>query len=81
MLLQGVGVDAALLVSEQFAHAAIGVAWPGEGMRVQANGRSYLFWEVTSPGWQPGRIKPEMNKPQFWRVVSLQPEQARRKKR
>jgi hypothetical protein len=71
MMLEGAGIDAVLLSSEQFTHAAVGVMLPGEGMRVPGDGRSYLYWEVTTPNWPPGDIKPELNKPQMWRAISL----------
>lgn len=71
MMLRGVGIDAVVLTSDRFRHAAVGVALPGAGMRVAANGRSYLYWEVTSPDWPPGDIKPTLNKPHLWKVNSL----------
>ena len=70
-LLEGLGIDSVLLVSEHHAHAALGAQLPGEGFRVEHQGHSYLYWELTAPDWPPGKASPELQVAQLWRAVSL----------
>ena len=69
LLLQACGIEAAMLSSQQLAHAAVGVALPGSGTAFEARGRRYLYAEVTAEGWPIGRMPPKYDQPRLWEVV------------
>jgi len=48
-ILDHLGYDVILMVSQQYAHAMVGVDLPGEGARFNHNERAYMVAELTAP--------------------------------
>lgn len=69
MMLEQLGVEAVVLTSAMFKHAAVGVDLPGRDQRFRGEGRTWQFVEITATGWPIGTVPPEVDMPQFWRVV------------
>ena len=68
-LLQRAGYDVAIMLSERYAHAMLGVAVPGQGAYLTHRGKRYYFWETTYPGHRLGDLHPRMRDLRFWRLV------------
>ena len=56
MFLKQIGYDVAILVSEAYGHAILGVNIPGSGKYVKYRGKRYLTLETTSKGWKIGQL-------------------------
>lgn len=60
--------NVAILVSDQYAHALIGLALNGTGDYITYKKHKYYFWETTAKGWPLGMLPPEMNNKKYWNV-------------
>lgn len=69
MMLETLGIEAVVLTSATFKHAAIGLALPGSDRRFRFEGRPWQYAELTVPGWPIGMVPPEVDMPQFWEAV------------
>ena len=69
MFLKQIGYDVAILVSEAYGHAILGVNIPGSGKYVKYRGKRYLTLETTSKGWKIGQLPPNCNDTRKWRVA------------
>lgn len=69
MFLKQIGYDVAILVSEAYGHAILGVNIPGSGKYVKFRGKRYLTLETTSKGWKIGQLPPNCNDTRKWRVA------------
>lgn len=69
MFLKQIGYDVAILVSEAYGHAILGVNIPGSGKYVKYRGKRYLTLETTSKGWKIGQLPPNCNNTKKWRVA------------
>ncbi|MEM7077378.1 MAG: transglutaminase domain-containing protein [Pseudomonadota bacterium] len=70
MMLQRVGIDAQIFVSNAHAHALVGVQLPPVGEHVKYNGKTYVWAESTSKaplGW----IHPKFKQPFDWAPKAL----------
>lgn len=63
------GLDVAVLVSEQYGHAILGINIPGRGKHVTKNGKKYLTFETTSKGWKIGQLPPNCSNTRYWKVA------------
>lgn len=63
------GLDVAVLVSEQYGHAILGINIPGKGKYVTKNGKKYLTFETTSKGWKIGQLPPNCSNTKYWKVA------------
>ena len=63
------GLDVAVLVSEQYGHAILGINIPGKGKYVTKNGKKYLTFETTSKGWKIGQLPPNCSNTRYWKVA------------
>jgi hypothetical protein len=63
------GLDVAVLVSEQYGHAILGINIPGRGKYVTKNGKKYLTFETTSKGWKIGQLPPNCSNTKYWKVA------------
>lgn len=63
------GLDVAVLVSEQYGHAILGINIPGRGKYVTKNGKKYLTFETTSKGWKIGQLPPNCSNTRYWKVA------------
>jgi len=69
MFLKQLGYDTAILISEAYGHAILGVNIPGQGKYVKHKGKKYLTLETTSKGWKIGQLPPSCNDTRKWRVA------------
>ena len=69
MFLKQLGYDTAILISEAYGHAILGVNIPGQGKYVKYKGKKYLTLETTSKGWKIGQLPPSCNDTRKWRVA------------
>lgn len=70
ILLNQMGVDAALLVSPEYSHAVAAVDCPGEGARFKAGGKKYLIADTTAKVGI-GKIAADMADPSKWFAVTF----------
>ena len=70
-LLDHVGIDSILLVSEAHAHAMVGIAVPAGRERFSYRGRRYAWAETTAEGAPLGWRHPRQRYPDDWRVVRI----------
>lgn len=69
MVLKKLGYDVAILVSEPYAHAILGINIPGQGKYIRHRGKKYLTLETTSDGWKIGQLPPNVGDTRKWRVA------------
>ncbi|MFK7898122.1 MAG: hypothetical protein AB8G23_19985 [Myxococcota bacterium] len=70
-LLERVGIDAVLLVSEAHAHALVGIDVPSRGKAHKENARRYAWAETTTEDAPLGWLHPSMKLPYDWEVVPV----------
>lgn len=68
-VLQRLGFDAVILLSDHYRHAMLGLALPSQGASILSNGKPYYFWETTNTGFRLGEIHPECSDLTQWSVV------------
>ncbi len=62
------GFDVAILVSETYGHALLGVNLPARGNFVPYQGKKYYVWETTQHGYPLGEIDPTYEDMNYWSV-------------
>lgn len=70
-LLERIGIDAVLLVSQAHAHALVGIDVPSRGKAHSANARRYAWAETTSTDAPLGWLHPSMKLPYDWEIVPI----------
>jgi len=70
-LLERLGIDCAIMWSEKYRHAMLGVHVAATGEYKTTNGKKYYFLETTYPGWQIGDLPPESNNKRFWVIDEI----------
>jgi len=70
-LLERLGIDCAMMWSEKYRHAMLGVHVAATGEYETTNGKKYYFLETTYPGWQIGDLPPESNNKRFWVIDEI----------
>lgn len=60
--------DVCLLSSEHYNHSVIAINLPYSGQYFNYQQTHYVFWETTSPGFQPGVLPASVNDPAYWRI-------------
>lgn len=65
-ILNHYGYDVALMTSEEYQHSIIGINLPFRGISKIINGKRYVLWETTAPGFIPGNIPKEISNTKFW---------------
>jgi hypothetical protein len=63
------GYDAAILISEYYAHAILGLALPSSGASISYRGKRYYTWETTAKGFQLGQMAPDCSNMNYWNIV------------
>jgi hypothetical protein len=63
------GYDAAILISEYYAHAILGLAIPSTGASINHRGKRYFTWETTAKGFQLGQMAPDCSNMNYWEIV------------
>jgi len=71
LLLKRLGYDAAVLLSEKYHHAMLGINVPSTGNYIEQNGKKYYFTEMTTRGWQIGEISAGCSDKKFWYITSI----------
>ena len=74
-LLERLGIDCAMMWSEKYKHAMLGVHVAATGEYKVTNGKKYYFLETTYPGWQVGDLPPESNNKRFWVIDEIDSKQ------
>lgn len=68
-LLNKFGYEAVVLISDQYAHAMLGVNVPSTGDYIRHKGRKFYFWETTNVGWRSGMLPNDMNNINYWKIA------------
>jgi hypothetical protein len=63
------GYDAAILISEYYAHAILGLALPSSGASISYRGKRFYTWETTAKGFQLGQMAPDCSNMNYWNIV------------
>ena len=68
VLLERMGIDCAMMWSQKYKHAMLGVRISTRGNYKIFNGKKYYFLETTYPGWTIGDLPPDFKNKRFWFV-------------
>jgi len=68
VLLERMGIDCAMMWSQKYKHAMLGVRISTRGSYKTFNGKKYYFLETTYPGWTIGDLPPDFKNKRFWFV-------------
>lgn len=68
-LLDRKGYDVAILLSERYTHAMLGVAARAQGAYLAHEGKRYYFWETTARGFRLGELHPRYGDLRYWRAI------------
>ena len=63
------GFDTAILISNYYAHAILGLAIPSTGHHLSYNGKRYYTWETTAKGFQLGQMAPDCDNMNYWQII------------
>jgi hypothetical protein len=69
LILTHFNYDVAVLVSEYYQHAVLGINMPASGVALKHQGKKYYLWETTAEGYEPGQMPPDMKNTNFWFVA------------
>lgn len=61
--------DVAILISEQYGHAILGIAGDYSGKFKQYNGIRYFVWETTATDFVPGILSPNYGNMNYWQIA------------
>lgn len=68
-LLQTLGFDPMIVVSNEYAHAMLALNIQATGDHLKHNGKNYYFWETTGKGWPIGMLPPNSNNINYWKIA------------
>jgi len=68
-ILKKFNYDVHILISEQYAHAMLGINIPAAGSYISSTGTKYYVWETTVKGMDVGIMAPQYNNLSFWNVA------------
>ncbi len=66
VLLERMGIDCAMMWSQKYKHAMLGVKISTSGNYKTFNGKKYYFLETTHPGWAIGDLPPDFKNKRYW---------------
>ena len=66
VLLERMEIDCAMMWSQKYKHAMLGVKISTRGNYKTFNGKRYYFLETTHPGWAIGDLPPDFKNKRFW---------------
>lgn len=70
MILEKFGYDVAVLISEKYGHAILGINLNvGGGDFIKHQGKRYYVWETTSVGYSAGVIPRDCSNLNYWKVA------------
>jgi len=67
-ILSHYGYNVAILTSEAYGHAILGIGLPYQGLYKSYNGVQYYTWELTAKDWQPGFLAPDVSNMNYWNI-------------
>ncbi|MFN5458476.1 MAG: hypothetical protein ACK5AY_01075 [Bacteroidota bacterium] len=67
-ILDHYGYDVAILISEVYGHAILGIGLPYSGLYKSSYGVQYYAWELTAKDWQPGLLPPQVGNMYNWKI-------------
>ncbi len=67
-ILDHYGYDVAVLASDVYGHAILGIGLPYQGLYKSYNGVRYYAWELTAKDWQPGFLDPQVSAMNNWYI-------------
>lgn len=68
-LLEELGFDPMIVVSNEYAHAMLALNLPSIGDHLEFRGKNYYFWETTAKGWPLGMLPPNANNVAYWKIA------------
>ncbi|MEO1253469.1 MAG: hypothetical protein AAFY41_01105 [Bacteroidota bacterium] len=68
-ILEEMGFDPMIVVSNQYAHAMLALNISSTGDHLKYKGRNYYFWETTAEGWPIGMLPPNTNNINYWKIA------------
>ncbi len=68
-LLEELGFDPMIVVSDEYAHAMLALNIPASGDHLTHRGNNYYFWETTAKGWPIGMLPPSTNNVNYWKIA------------
>ncbi|WP_420576529.1 hypothetical protein [Ekhidna sp.] len=68
-MLEKLGYDPMIVVSNEYAHAMIALNIPARGDHLRYRGKNYYFWETTGKGWPIGMLPPNSNNINYWKIA------------
>ncbi|MEP1034156.1 hypothetical protein [Ekhidna sp.] len=68
-LLETLGFDPMIVVSNEYAHAMLALNIPASGDHLKHQGKNYYFWETTGKGWPIGMLPPNSNNINYWKIA------------
>ena len=66
VLLERMGIDCAMMWSQKYKHAMLGVKISTSGNYKTFSGKKYYFLETTHPGWAIGDLPPDFKNKRYW---------------
>ena len=76
VLLERMGIDCAMMWSQHYKHAMLGVRISTRGDYKKYNGKKYYFLETTYPGWAIGELPPDFKNKRFWYISEIDKEES-----
>ncbi|MBN8676644.1 MAG: hypothetical protein J0M29_00375 [Chitinophagales bacterium] len=70
-VLKQYGYDVALLVSDHYQHAILGINLPYRGLAKVINNKRYVVWETTNEGMPPGILPRQISNMNFWQPALI----------
>jgi hypothetical protein len=71
IILEKLGFDVAIMASEEYSHAMLGVATTATGKYLTMGGKKYYFLEMTYPDWWLGELASDCNNLRYWYAFKL----------
>lgn len=68
-LLDSLGYDPMIVVSNEYAHAMLALNIQAVGDHLKHHGKNYYFWETTGKGWPIGMLPPNSNNVNYWKIA------------
>jgi len=71
VLLERMGIDCAMMWSQKYKHAMLGINISTRGKYKMLSGKKYYFLETTYPGWAIGELPPDFRNKRFWFIDEI----------
>ena len=68
-ILSKLGYSVAVLGSEHYSHAILGISGNYSGQHKKYEGLNYYAWETTATGFVPGLLPPDWSNMRYWNVL------------